>query len=122
MTADVGTLQRLPKIIPDGIMRELAYTGREFGAEEARSMGLVNAVAGDKSALDMLVGEVAAQIASKAPLAIRGTKEMILFSRDHSVEEGLNYIATWNSAMILSDDIQQAMKARMTRTAPEFKN
>ncbi|GAA3969798.1 crotonase/enoyl-CoA hydratase family protein [Allohahella marinimesophila] len=122
MTADVGTLQRLPKIIPDGIMRELAYTGREFGAEEARTMGLVNSIAKDKPALDMLVGELATEIASKAPLAIRGTKEMILFSRDHSVEEGLNYIATWNSAMILSDDIQQAMKSRMTKQTPEFKN
>ena len=70
LAADVGTLQRLPKLIPDGLMRELAYTGRRLFAEEALASGLVNRVFDDQASMLAGVGEIAAQIAAKSPLAI----------------------------------------------------
>lgn len=120
MAADVGTLQRLPRLIGDGIMRELAYTGRNVEAEEARRIGLVNNVYTDHSALLDGVMEIARQIAAKSPIAIRGTKEMVRYARDHSVEDGLEYIATWNAAMLQSADLQAAMMAHMSKKTPEF--
>ena len=122
MVADVGTLQRLPKLIGEGMARELAYTGRRFGAAEAREMRLVNQVFDSREALQAGVRELAATIAAKSPLAIRGTKEMITYARDHSVADSLNYNATWNAAMLLGDDIQEAMMANMGKRRAEFKN
>jgi enoyl-CoA hydratase len=120
MAADVGTLQRLPRLIGDGIMRELAYTGRNVNAEEAQRIGLVNSVYADHSSLQDGVMELARQIAAKSPIAIRGTKEMIGYARDHRVEDGLEYIATWNAAMLQSADLQAAMMAHMSKKTPEF--
>lgn len=120
MAADVGTLQRLPRIIGDGMMRELAYTGRAVDGVEAARIGLVNRTWADYAQLLAGVMEIAQNIAAKSPLAIRGTKEMIRFSRDHSVEDGLNYIATWNAAMLQSDDLKAAVMAHMSKQAPEF--
>lgn len=120
MAADVGTLQRLPRLIGDGIMRELAYTGRAVFAEEAERIGLVNRLYADHSSLLDGVMEVAGQIAAKSPLAIRGTKEMIRYSRDHSVADGLNYIATWNAAMLQSEDLKLAVAAHMSKKPAEF--
>ena len=122
MTADVGTLQRLPKLIGEGMARELAYTGRKFTAEEAREMRLVNRVYDSREALYAGVQEIAASIAAKSPLSIRGTKEMITYARDHSVADGLNYIATWNAAMLMSNDLQEAMMANMSKRAAVFKD
>jgi len=122
MTADVGTLQRLPRLIGDGMMRELAYTGRRFPAEEARSLGFVNRVFATPEELHAGVLEIAAAIAAKSPLAIRGTKEMIAYARDHSVADGLNYIATWNAAMLMSRDMQEAMMAEMQKAKPKFRD
>ncbi len=102
MTADVGTLQRLPKLIPEGVVRELAYTGRRMSAERAAEVGLVNEVFADQDTMLTAVHEIAAEIASKSPLAIHGTKEMINFARDHSVADSLNYIATWQAGMCSS--------------------
>jgi len=120
MTADVGTLQRLPKLVGEGIVRELAYTGRRFDAQEARDIGLVNRVFDSREALYAGVHDIAATIAAKSPLAIRGTKEMITYARDHSVADSLNYIATWNAAMLMSEDLTEAMTANMARKAPIF--
>ena len=120
MAADVGTLQRLPRIIGDGIMRELAYTGRFAGAAEAQRIGLVNRVHADRDTLLQNVMQLAQQIAAKSPLAVRGTKEMIRYMRDHSVDDGLNYIATWNAAMLQSADLRIAMAARMSKNTAEF--
>lgn len=120
MAADVGTLQRLPRLIGDGVMRELAYTGRMVDATEAARIGLVNRSYADSSALLDGVFEIARQIASKSPIAIRGTKEMIRYARDHRVEDGLEYIATWNAAMLQSADLQVAMAAHMSKKQPEF--
>ena len=120
MTADVGTLQRLPKLIGEGMARELAYTGRKFAADEALHMRLVNRVFDSREALQAGVRELAATIAAKSPLSIRGVKEKITYARDHSVADGLNYVATWNAAMLMSDDLQKAMMAGMSKQAPEF--
>lgn len=120
MAADVGTLQRLPRIIGDGIMRELAYTGRFVEAEEAQRIGLVNRVFNDPTQLLEEVMQLAEQLAAKSPLAMRGTKEMLRYARDHSVDDGLNYIATWNAAMLQSEDLRLAVTARMTKSQADF--
>ena len=120
MAADVGTLQRLPRIIGDGMLRELAYTGRTFGAEEAQAIGLVNRVYPDAASLLEGVMGIAREIAAKSPIAIAGTKEMISYMRDHSINDGLEYIATWNAAMLQSNDLRVAMAAHMSKQKPEF--
>ncbi len=122
MVADVGTLQRLPRLIGEGMVRELAYTARRFDATEALAMGLVNRVYASREALRQGVMEIAATIAAKSPLGVRGTKEMITYARDHTVADGLNYVATWNAAMLMSDDLQQAMMAGMSKQTPTFRD
>ncbi|MRV71739.1 crotonase/enoyl-CoA hydratase family protein [Duganella sp. FT92W] len=122
MTADVGTLQRLPRLIGEGMARELAYTARKVDAAEAKEIRLVNRVFDSPEALRDGVRAIAAEIAAKAPLAIRGVKEMITYARDHSVADSLNYNATWNAAMLMSADLQEAMMAGMAKRAPEFKD
>lgn len=122
MVADVGTLQRLPKIINSGMAAELAYTGRKFGAQEALDMGLVTRVYKDKEALMSGVLEIAHEIAKKSPVSIRGTKEMLLYTRDHSVTEALNYQAVWNAAMIMSQDLMEAGMANMQKRQPVFED
>jgi len=120
LTADVGTLQRLPKIIAPGIARELSYTGRRMPANEAKACGLVNEVFANQA--DMLAGvmAVAREIAGKSPLAIAGTKEMLNYARDHSVADGLNYNATWQAGMFFSQDTKEAMDARTQKRDPKF--
>lgn len=120
MAADVGTLQRLPRIVGDGMMRELAYTGRSIDGAEAQRIGLVNRTFADSAALLAGVMEIAGEIAAKSPLAVRGTKEMIRYMRDHRVDDGLEYIATWNAAMLQSEDLRLAMSAHMSKQKPEF--
>lgn len=122
MAADVGTLQRLPHIIGDGMMRELAYTGRTIDGEEAQRIGLVNRTYPDHEALMDGVFEIARTIAQKSPIAVQGSKEMIRYMRDHSVADGLNYIATWNASMLQAEDMRVAMAAHMSKQAPEFKD
>lgn len=122
LTADVGTLQRLPKLIGEGMARELAYTARPVDGREAEEIRLVNRCYSDKETLDRAVNDMACTIASKSPLAIRGTKEMITYARDHSVMDGLNYIATWNAAMLLSSDLDEALAALKERRAPAFRD
>ncbi|MEB0106086.1 crotonase/enoyl-CoA hydratase family protein [Pseudomonas sp. GNP013] len=120
MAADVGTLQRLPRIVGDGMLRELAYTGRQFGAEEARSIGLVNRVYPDHASLLAGVLEIAREIAAKSPIAVTGTKAMLSYMRDHSVNDGLEYVATWNAAMLQSNDLRVAIAAHMSKQKPDF--
>lgn len=123
MVADVGTLQRLPKLIgSQGLVRELAFTGRKVDAAEAQSIGLVNKVFHTREALYAGVQEMAALVASKSPLCIRGTKEMLNYARDHSTADSLNYMAAWNAAMLMSADLGTAMMASMAKQTPEFKN
>ncbi len=120
MTADVGTLQRMPKLVPEGLVRELAYTGRRWSAAEARAAGFVNATFPDHESLIAGVMEVAAEIATKSPMAVWGTKQAMHYSRDHAVADGLEYIANWNAAMLDSDDMGEAFAAKMEKRAAEF--
>lgn len=122
MVADVGTLQRLPKLVAPGLVREWAYTGRKIRAEEAMACGLVNRVFDSREALEAGVLELAQTIAAKSPLSIRGTKEILNYTRDHSVADGLEHIATWNAAMLVSQDIQAALMASMSRQTPDFRD
>ncbi|MFV0315720.1 MAG: crotonase/enoyl-CoA hydratase family protein [Microthrixaceae bacterium] len=112
MTADVGTLQRLPKIIPEGIARELAYTGDRMPAQRALEVGLVNRVFDDHDSLVEGTLEIAARIASKSPLGIWGTKEAINYSRDHSVADSLRHIAGWQSGMFVGSDMMEEFAAK----------
>ncbi len=120
LVADLGTMQRLPKLIPEGVVRELAYTGRRMYAEEAQSVGFVNKVYNDYETMMAAVTETARMIASKSPVVIRGTKHILNHSRDHSVAEGLQYVATWNAGMILSNDLSEAFMAKMQNRQPIF--
>ncbi len=120
MTADVGTLQRMPKLVPEGIVRELAYTGRRWSAAEARGAGFVNHVFADHDALVAGVLTVAAEIAEKAPMAVWGTKTSLAYTRDHTVADGLEYIANWNAAMFDTADMGEAFAAKSEKRAPEF--
>jgi 2,4-dienoyl-CoA reductase (NADPH2) len=122
MVADVGSLQRLPRLIGDGMVRELAYTGRKVGGEEAARIGLVNRVFDTPEALLEGVMTLAHVITTKSPLAVRGTKDTLNHARDHSVADGLDRIATWNAAMLMSEDLQAAVRASMTRQAPTFRD
>ena len=122
MTADVGTLQRLPKLVGDGLARELAYTGRNVKGEEAQSMRLVNRCFATREELSSGVAQIAGSIAAKSPISIRGCKEMITYARDHSVADGLNYIATWNAAMLMSDDLGETLAAAKEKRKPEFRD
>jgi enoyl-CoA hydratase/carnithine racemase len=122
MTADVGTLQRLPKLVGEGMVRELAYTGRAVAGTEAKEIGLVNHSYASPGMLFHEVAKIAAIIAKKSPLSIRGIKEMVNYARDHSVADGLNYIATWNAAMLMSDDLSEAMTAARAKREPKFRD
>ncbi len=120
MTADVGTLQRLPKIIPDGIARELAYTGDRMPAQRAYECGLVNQVFDDHQSLVDGTLEIAARIAGRSPLAIWGTKEMINYTRDHTVADSLRYMAGWQSGMFQPADMMESFVAKSDKRDPEF--
>jgi len=120
MAADVGTLQRLPKIIPDSKMREMAYTGRRMYAGEAKETGLVSDTY--KSQEDMLkaANSLAKEIASKSPVAIYGLKAVMNYSRDHSVSESLEYNALWSGAMLSQKDMTEAMTANIEKRDASF--
>ncbi|MDB4103511.1 crotonase/enoyl-CoA hydratase family protein [Acidimicrobiales bacterium] len=120
MTADVGTLQRMPKLVPEGIVRELAYTGRRWSAEEAKAAGFVNEVYPDHETLLDAVMNVAGEIASKSPMAVWGTKQTMHYTRDHSVSDGLEFIANWNAAMFDTDDMAEAFTASIEKRGAEF--
>ncbi len=120
MTADVGTFPRIAKLIPEGIARELAYTGRRMPAAEAQACGLVNKVFPTQEAMLAGVMDIAAVIAAKAPLATYGNKRMMNYARDHSTADGLDYIAIWNASMLQIGEIQEAMAANKERRAGDF--
>lgn len=120
MVADLGTLQRMPRQIPDGLMRELAYTGRKFFAPEAQATGFVTKVLDSHEALLDHVMAVAARIASRSPLAVSGTKTMLNHSRDHDVASGLDYMASWNAGMLSMVDVMKGAAAALSKTEAEF--
>jgi len=120
MTADVGTLQRLPKLIAPSVVAELSYSGRRFSADEALRIGLVSHLAENRDALIEHALQTAQEIAGRSPLAIAGIKRNLAYSRDHSVADGLDYIATWNAGMLRPDDLTRAVRAAMTKSETAF--
>ncbi len=120
ITADLGTLQRLGHLIPQGLLRELTYTGRKLGAEEAKRLGLVNGLAADREAAMEAGMSLARTIAAKSPLAIAGAKRSLNYSRGRPVEEGLRDVALWNAGTLVSADLGEAVKARLAKSEAEF--
>ena len=120
MMADVGTLNRMPRQLPDAVMRELAYTGDRLGAERAERLGFVNAVFDSHEALLEGALAVARKIAAKAPLAVASSKEMISYARDHSVAESFGYLNALQPGIFNPDDIARAMQSQKSGAAPVF--
>lgn len=120
MFADVGTLQRLPKLIPEGVARELAYTGETLSPERAEKVGLYNAVLESPEALREHVDAVAATIAAKAPLTISGTKRSFLYARDHTVADSLEHAMTLQASLWNTEDIMEAITARGEKREGRF--
>jgi len=122
MTADVGTFPRILNHLPEGIVRELAYTGRKMKADEATQRGLFNAVYDSQETMLEAVMKTAAQIASKPPMAIYGCKRIIKYSRDHSTEDALDNIGVWNMSMLIPTEMMEAMQAMGQKRAGVFKD
>ena len=120
MVADVGTLQRLPKLIPLAVVKELAYTGRRLDAQRALQYGLVNAIFDTEEA--MLAGalECAAEIASKPPVAIWGTKQAIHYARDHSVDDALKQMGWLQGAIWSNRHVMESVTAMKGKHSGEF--
>ena len=120
MAADVGTLQRLPRIIPDSKMREMAYTGRKMLADEAKESGLVSNVYESQEDMLKAANELAEDIATKSPVAIYGLKALMNYSRDHSIDDSLDFNALWSGAMLSQKDMAEAMTAQMEKRDAAF--
>jgi enoyl-CoA hydratase len=120
MAADLGTLQRLPRLIPEGVARELAYTGRRLPAERALALGLVNEVFDDAEAMVAGVMQVAREIASKPPVAVWASKQAIDYARDHTVADGLRQMGWLQSALWDTSAVTEALRARAGKREPVF--
>ncbi|HHZ10128.1 MAG TPA: crotonase/enoyl-CoA hydratase family protein [Rhizobiales bacterium] len=120
MAADVGTLQRLPKLIAPSVAAELCFSGRRFDAAEAKAIGLVSAVHADRDRLMDAADALARSIAEKSPLAIAGIKRNLAYARDHGVADGLDYIATWNGGFLRPEDLMAAVQAKMAKATATF--
>jgi enoyl-CoA hydratase len=120
MVADVGTIQRLPKIINPGAVADLVYSGRDVDAREALSMGLVTRVLDDAASTQAEAHELASQIAANSPLAVQGSKAVLRAGEGRSVDEALDYVALWNSSFITSNDFKEAIIAFIEKRDPEF--
>jgi enoyl-CoA hydratase len=121
MVADVGTLQRLPRLVAPGHVAELVYTGRDIDAARACAIGLVNAVHPDVDALHAAARALADEIAANSPLAVRGAKAVLRAGEGHSVGQGLDHVALWNSAFMESDDLGEAVSAFLEKRPPNFR-
>jgi enoyl-CoA hydratase len=121
MTADVGTFPRLCKLMPEGMVKELAYAGRRLPAKKAMQFGLVNDVFATQDEMLKHVMALAKDIAEKSPLAVHGSKVMINYARDHSTADGLDYIATWQAGMYNPEtDMRESFAAKAEKRAPKF--
>ncbi|KAK9868250.1 hypothetical protein WJX84_010877 [Apatococcus fuscideae] len=120
MAADMGTLQRLPSIVGQGHARHLSLTGATIDGREAHRIGLANVTFQDASRLWSGVEAAAADIATKSPIALVGTKRMLLYSRDHTVADGLDYVATWNAGILYSEDMPEMIQALKEKRRPVF--
>jgi enoyl-CoA hydratase len=120
MTADVGTLQRLGKVVPEGFAREMAFTGRRVPAARAYEVGLVQEVYADHESLLEGVMDTAREIAAHSPLAVWGTKVAMNYARDHTVDDALDQIATWQAGMFQPADMAEAFTAKLEKRPPVF--
>lgn len=120
IVADVGTLQRLPYLLPQGLIRELAYTGRRWLAPEAKAQGFLNHVFDSHEETVDGALALAREIASKSPLAVAGVKQILNAGRDMTIAQGLEYVATWNAAMLQGDDMKRAVAAQMQKAKADF--
>lgn len=120
IAADLGTLQRLPKLVPEGVAREYAYSGRRMGAARARELGLVNEVFATQADALAAALALAGEIASKAPTAIWAAKQAITHARDHAVGESLDHMALLQAAMWASDDLRESLAAVKERRTPQY--
>lgn len=121
IVADLGSLQRLPRIIGEGHTRELAFTGKDITAARALQIGLVSDVFETSDELSEAARKVASEIAANPPIVVQGIKRVMNYCADKSVADGLDYVAVWNSAFLQSADLVEAMTAFRERRAPEFK-
>lgn len=121
IVADLGSLQRLPRIVGHGVARELAFTGKDIDAARAERVGLINGISIDRARLDADARAMAEEIAANAPLTVRGVKDVMRYSADRSVADGLEYVAAWNSAFLASEDLGEAVQAFMGKRPPSFK-
>jgi enoyl-CoA hydratase len=120
ITADVGTLQRLPKVLTAGHVAELVYTGKDITAERAREIGLVNDVHADHDGVVKAAREMAAEIAANSPLAVQGSKAVLQAGESMSTEQALDYVAVWNSAFLMSNNLAEAITAFVEKRPPNF--
>ncbi len=120
ITADVGTLQRILHVMPSGLAKELAYTSRDLTAEEALNCGFVNNIYESQEEMRAAAYDLAKNIVKHSPIAINGVKEMLNYSRDHSIADSLNYMATWQGGMLQNTDIQEAIAAHRQKRSPKF--
>lgn len=120
MAADLGVLQRLPKIVAPGVARQMAYTGERVGAERALAVGLVNAVLPDADALRAHALALAGQIAEKSPLAVAGSKRALNYARDHGTAEALQQMTLLQSAIFDIEEMRRAIEGWKTKTVPQF--
>ncbi|XP_063712983.1 delta(3,5)-Delta(2,4)-dienoyl-CoA isomerase, mitochondrial-like [Symsagittifera roscoffensis] len=121
IAADVGVLQRMPRIVAnDSFMREISYTARKVTSDEALKEGLVSRVLVDKESTMNEAVKLAETIAAKSPVAVQGTKRALVYARDHSVQQSLDQVRTWNLSMLQSDDVGKAAQANMTKSGAEF--
>ncbi|KAG2218353.1 hypothetical protein INT45_012972 [Circinella minor] len=123
LAADIGTLQRLPKVIGNAsLVRELCFTSRNMYADEALQCGLINKIFDTKEQMIEEALKIASEIATKSPVAVVSTKKLLNYSRDHSVDEGLEYTAVWNSAMLMTEDIPKSVEAFMKKKPAAYAN
>ena len=122
IVADIGTLQRLPLLIGEGMTRELSFTGRHFSGKEAKEMGLVNSCFQDENRLMKSVQSMAFDISKKSPSTVRGIKKVLNFNQDRLLQEGLDFVANWNSTQLFTEDSKEAMTAVLEKREPQFKD
>jgi enoyl-CoA hydratase/carnithine racemase len=120
IVADVGTLQRFPTLVGQGLFRELAMTGRDFTAEEAYRIGYVNRLYENREALFEGARALAEQIAANPPMTVQGVKEVILFTRENGIFPGLDFVAQKNAAILPCEDLKEAVTAFLEKRTPHF--
>ena len=120
MTADVGTFPRILNHMPEGVVRELAYTGRKMPAVECKERGLFNNVYENKEKMISSVMAIAKEIATKPPLAVYGCKRIITYSRDHTTMDTLDNIAVWNMSMLSPSEMTEAMVSTKQKRQGQF--